>query len=429
MQVNSRAPEYGKPGGRGENIREVLAIAGGRAKLIRAVKERGRPDHAEPLRKCGGSAGEATVPDKGGAGKEQFPGVLSRARRSSRAINRERLPASAGVPYRLVGRAKSANGDHRGKIMKRRLKRHVLPIAGTAVLGLAATAAAVSAAPAHRANAATGPVRQALSPVTGKLVNVAKPLGSTPVSPEKLTHPQNDDMGTVSAAGLVQQVTSGIQNATSTRRAGIDISSHQGNVNWAAVAPHIDFSIAKATEGTSYTNPYYGGQNAGAASHGLIHGAYHFAIPDDSGGAAQADFFVAHGGGHPVASKTLPGTLDIEYNPYGPECYGLSQSQMRTWIRDFADEYAFDTGVFPIIYTTAGWWNTCTGNLLGAGSGDVTFGLTDPLWVASYSPSAGPMPAGYLSYAIWQYAAAGRQPGDQDYFNGPYAALLALADG
>lgn len=311
----------------------------------------------------------------------------------------------------------------------KRLQSRVLPVAGAAVLGLAATAAAVTGAPSHRANAATDPVRQARNPVTGKLVNVTKPVGSTPVSPEKLTHPQADDMGAVSAANLVQQVTSGARNATSTRRAGIDISSHQGNVDWAAVAPHIDFSVAKATEGTYYTSPYYWGQNAGAVSHGLIHGAYHFAIPNDSGGAAQADFFVRHGGGHPAASKTLPGSLDIEYNPYGPECYGLSQSQMRTWIRDFADEYAFDTGVFPIVYTTADWWDTCTGDLLGLGATDVTFGATDPLWVANYSPTAGPMPTGYLSYAIWQYAAAGRQPGDQDFYNGPYASLLALADG
>lgn len=312
--------------------------------------------------------------------------------------------------------------------MKRPMSR-ILPAAGAAVLGLAATAAAVSVSPARQASAATDPVRQALNPVTGKLVKVAKPLGTTPVSPEKLTHPQDDDMGTVSAANLVQQVISGVRNVTGTRRAGIDISSRQGNVNWSAVAPRIDFSIAKATEGTYYTNPYYWGQNRGAVSHGLIHGAYHFAIPSDSGGATQADFFVRHGGGHPVASKTLPGALDIEYNPYGRECYGLSQSQMRTWIRDFADEYAFDTGVFPLIYTTADWWNTCTGDLLGPGAADITFGATDPLWVANYSSSAGSLPAGYLSYSFWQYADAGRQPGDQDYYNGPYASLLALADG
>ena len=313
--------------------------------------------------------------------------------------------------------------------MKRPVTRRALPIAGAAVLGLAATAAAVSAGPAHRASAATDPVRQALSPVTGKILNVARPVDTTPVSPEKLTHPQADDMGTVSAGNLLQQVISGARNATGTRRAGIDISSRQGNVNWSAVAPHVDFSIAKATEGTYYANPYYQGQNSGAANHGIIHGAYHFAIPDNSGGAAQADFFVAHGGNRTAGTKTLPGALDIEYNPYGRECYGLSQGQMRTWIRDFADEYAFDTGVFPLIYTTADWWNTCTGDLLGLGATNAAFGLTDPLWLASYSSSAGSLPAGYLSYAFWQYADAGHQPGDQDYYNGPYATLLALAEG
>jgi hypothetical protein len=36
--------------------------------------------------------------------------------------------------------------------------------------------------------------------VTGKMVAVYKPASSTPVHPEKLTHPRLDDMGLVTGA-------------------------------------------------------------------------------------------------------------------------------------------------------------------------------------------------------------------------------------
>ncbi|CAM5505972.1 hypothetical protein SVIOM74S_04610 [Streptomyces violarus] len=67
----------------------------------------------------------------------------------------------------------------------------------------------------------------------------------------------------------------------------------------------------------------------------MVRGAYHFATPDTAGGAAQADYFVDHGGGWSKDGKTLPGVLDIEYNPYGATCYGRTHSQMVSWIRSF----------------------------------------------------------------------------------------------
>jgi GH25 family lysozyme M1 (1,4-beta-N-acetylmuramidase) len=202
---------------------------------------------------------------------------------------------------------------------------------------------------------------------------------------------------------------------------GIDISGYQGNVNWAAVAPNIDFVYIKATEGTYYTNPYFAQQYNGSYSHGLIRGSYHFAIPNNSSGTSQADYFIAHGGGWSSDGKTLPGALDIEYNPYGAECFGLSQSSMVNWIWNFVNEYAVREGVFPPIYSTTDWWTTCTGNYSG-------FGAYDPLWIANYSASGGgPLPHGWSFYTFWQYASSGAQPGDQDVFNGAYSRLQSLA--
>jgi hypothetical protein len=42
---------------------------------------------------------------------------------------------------------------------------------------------------------------------------------------------------------------------------------------------------------------------------------------------------------HSQDGITLPGMLDLEGYPNKPECYGLSQSAMVAWIRDFADTY------------------------------------------------------------------------------------------
>jgi GH25 family lysozyme M1 (1,4-beta-N-acetylmuramidase) len=206
------------------------------------------------------------------------------------------------------------------------------------------------------------------------------------------------------------------------RLPGIDLSSHNGNVGWATVARHVDFVYAKATEGSSYRNPDFTNQYKGPYDHGVIRGAYHFAIPSNSGGAAQANYFVHHGGGWSRNGRTLPGALDIESNPYGAACYGLNHPQMKAWILAFAKQYAYDTGVFPVLYTTMSWWRKCTGNASG-------FERWDPLWIACYCRTAGALPAGYQFYTFWQYADSGSLPGDQDVFNGAYSRLKAIALG
>ncbi|MER5752839.1 GH25 family lysozyme [Streptomyces sp. NPDC002088] len=230
--------------------------------------------------------------------------------------------------------------------------------------------------------------------------------------------------GTVSAtteAATVDTVEAAA--AASTNPLGLDVSSYQGSVDWASVADDgASFAYVKATEGVSYTNPYYSQQYNGAHNAGLIRGAYHFALPDVSGGTAQADWFFTHGGGWSADGTTLPPALDIEYNPYGATCYGLSTSAMVSWIKAFSTEMHSLTGRYPMIYTTTSWWTTCTGN-------SSAFATTNPLWVARYSTSVGTLPAGWSAQSIWQYADSGTFPGDQDVFNGTTAQLQALALG
>ena len=169
----------------------------------------------------------------------------------------------------------------------------------------------------------------------------------------------------------------------------------------------------KATEGTTFIDPRFSSHYTGATSAGLIRGGYHFALPSSSSGATQANFLyvdistscpkypppsfcpplpqfphlpltscppssLAHGGGWSRDGITLPGMLDIEYNPYGATCYGLSASSMVGWIKAFVDTYHTKTGRWPMIYSTNDWWRTCTGN-------SAAFSSNCPLVLARYA--------------------------------------------
>ncbi|MGW2597675.1 lysozyme [Streptomyces klenkii] len=204
---------------------------------------------------------------------------------------------------------------------------------------------------------------------------------------------------------------------------GVDVSSHNGNVSWSKLwRSGVRFAYAKATEGTSYTNPSFAHQYNGPYDAGMIRGAYHFALPGNSSGAAQADHFVDHGGGWTDDGWTLPGVLDMEYNPYGSTCYGLSKNRMIDWIEDFLDAYRDHTGRDAVIYTSTTWWKKCTGNYGG-------FGRYNPLWVPSYGSSSGELPNGWDFYTFWQHTSTGPTVGDHDRFNGSYSRLEALAYG
>jgi GH25 family lysozyme M1 (1,4-beta-N-acetylmuramidase) len=207
---------------------------------------------------------------------------------------------------------------------------------------------------------------------------------------------------------------------------GHDVSSHQKNVDWpGAWAKGARFVYIKATESTTYRNPYFDQQYNGSREAGIRRGAYHFALPDKSSGARQAAYFVSHGGTWTADGWTLPPALDVEYNPYDKKhrCYGLSSSRMVEWIRSFSDELKRETGRRPVIYTTTNWWNLCTG-------GSSAFAADHALWIARHgSADAGTLPAGWSSWTFWQYDNNGSLPGDQNLFNGSAGRLKAFALG
>lgn len=203
---------------------------------------------------------------------------------------------------------------------------------------------------------------------------------------------------------------------------GHDVSGHQGAVDWpGAWQAGGRFVYVKATEGTGYINPQFAQQYDGSYQVGMVRGAYHFARPDVSSGADQANYFVDHGGGWTPDGKTLPGAVDAEYNPYGDTCYGKDPAALSAWFADFSNTYRARTGRFPTIYTSTTWWNRCTGGNAGFGA--------NPLWLARYSDAPGTLPAGWQSQQIWQYANSGTLPGDQNLFAGVSGGLRDFALG
>jgi GH25 family lysozyme M1 (1,4-beta-N-acetylmuramidase) len=214
--------------------------------------------------------------------------------------------------------------------------------------------------------------------------------------------------------------------ATDATVRGVDVASYQhpdgAAIDWARVArAGYKFAFIKATEGNYYTNPYYARDLAQAKAAGMYVTGYHFAVPNVSSGASQAKYAVDHGS-YAANGRILPLALDIEYNPYGAECYGLTAAKMVSWISAFTSEVRNLTGQLPIIYTTANWWSTCTSHSTALGS--------DPLWVAAYGTGSPPLPAGWRNWTFWQYTSGGSVPGitgnvDVSYFN---SALVRLLD-
>ncbi len=210
-----------------------------------------------------------------------------------------------------------------------------------------------------------------------------------------------------------------------TQTPGVDVSNFQGTVNFRRVkASGRAFAIVLATDGTSFTSPDFRSQYRGAKAAGLVRGAYHFARPGRSSAASQANRFLDVVGGT-RDGVTLPPVVDLEFNPNGSACYGLSARQTVAWVKAFLARVKARTGRNAIIYTGPGYWNQCA-------AGSRAFSASHPLWTADYGVSAPHRYGGWSFYTIWQHTSSGSVPGisgrvDLDRFNGSRARLRALA--
>lgn len=192
---------------------------------------------------------------------------------------------------------------------------------------------------------------------------------------------------------------------------GIDVSHHQGEIDWNAVKATtsqdfpIQFVFMKATEGGDHKDKRFDENFCRAAEVGLTRGAYHFYNPNTDP-IRQADFFISQ---VKLKAGDLPPVLDIERKPKDKV---LLQADLIKFLHRLELHY----GVKPIIYTSYKYKMRYLN----------TPELTDyPLWIAHYYVDE-------LSYEgawkFWQHTDYGTVPGiaesvDLNVFNGTLKEL------
>ena len=138
---------------------------------------------------------------------------------------------------------------------------------------------------------------------------------------------------------------------------GIDISSHQGGRNIAAI--WADFVIVKVSEGTGYENPFWRAQAEATLAAGKRLGLYHFANDEDAG--AQARFFLDR-------AKAYAGRATF-WLDWEADAVGLGPGPALA----FLNQVAAETGSTPGFYTYQNVLSSFDWSAVAAGF---------PLWVA-----------------------------------------------
>ena len=172
-----------------------------------------------------------------------------------------------------------------------------------------------------------------------------------------------------------------------------DVDSHKKHTDQVLASDECGFVIVKATQGTTYTNPYMAKQAKAATDRGQKLGFYHYA----SGGSAkkEAQFFY---------SKVKPwvgkATLWLDWESYQNKAWGS-----KSWCLTFLDELERLSGVRGGVYVQA-----------SALSQVANCASKSALWVAGYpvasrdSWTAPKYPYGtgaWKAWSIWQYTSAG----------------------
>jgi len=190
---------------------------------------------------------------------------------------------------------------------------------------------------------------------------------------------------------------------------GIDVSHHQGPIDWNKVADSGHFFVfQKATEGATFTDSTYTSNRAGAEAASIPFGAYHFAFAQGGSiAAAQADaiseahYFLAVA--EPAPGDLIP-VLDLEKNPQG-----MPPRRLIAWTQAWLDTVEVALGVKPLIYTNPNFWATHLNDTVRFA--DQGF----PLWIAHYTSDPAPrVPAGNWGgrgWAFWQWTSCASIPG------------------
>ena len=192
--------------------------------------------------------------------------------------------------------------------------------------------------------------------------------------------------------------------SSSTIYQGIDVSSWQGNINFAQVKnAGIDIVYIKSSEGVSYIDPYFERNYQNAKANDLKVGFYHYVTARTVEEARnQANFFAKV-----ISGKEPDCKLAMDFESFG----NLSVNQINEISKVFLETLQNATNKEVLIYS-----NSYTARTIL--SSDLAI---YPLWVANYGVSE---PGGndkWNTWVGWQYTSTGRVSGisgnvDRDKF-------------
>ncbi len=175
---------------------------------------------------------------------------------------------------------------------------------------------------------------------------------------------------------------------------GIDVSNHQGNIDWAKPgAQDISFAFIKATEGSDFIDKSFAKNWKASGEAGIVRGAYHF-FTFRSGGTDQARNFIAT---VPKESGMLPPVIDLEFDGNSKITMSKTvlQGELAVFIKMIKEQY----GVCPVLYLTYGSFETFIND---------DFGECD-IWIRDIVFR--PRLSGNRDYLFWQFSNRGRIEG------------------
>ncbi|HZG83819.1 GH25 family lysozyme [Paenibacillus sp.] len=186
-----------------------------------------------------------------------------------------------------------------------------------------------------------------------------------------------------------------MQTRTDKHIKGIDVSRHQGAIDWMKMrAAGVQFVYIKATEGVTYTDPKLKEHYAGARRAGLKIGFYHYARIYNDPRKEVENLLAAT----KELQHDLPFALDIERNEDDFEKH--RDKYNRTFITDFCRRWLQHleklTGENPIVYTYTAFTKTYLDKTLSAW----------PVWIAHYDVKTPGENGVWDRWAIHQYTSS-----------------------
>ena len=191
-----------------------------------------------------------------------------------------------------------------------------------------------------------------------------------------------------------------VQNGQTISRTGIDVSSHQQQINWNFVAQdgisfaYIRLGYRGSSEGTLYVDDFFAQNLSGAKGAGIDVGVYFFsqAITEEEA-REEARFVLKQLDG---TSLDYPIAFDMEPSPEGGgRADALTREEATAIANAFCDEIQ-KSGYRAIIY----------GNSYDLSKYDLS-ALTGRIWLAQYDGK----PDGSISFVMWQYTPKGTVAG------------------